>query len=532
MEQLSHKKQEMRKFLALPIQEKEAHAARMMAKLKNELVGELKEEEVQGGEEEEEEENEKNKTSKQIKSKAVLPKQTSCRHELKMALMKGENISRKTKQCLISMERQKAVLELSLMTKSSEISRMDRAIAKEEKKLRQLEKDLEKDNHRFEEFLRENERKSVEARRLFDQEDKAKQEKNAQFRKLTAEMGNIKSELIKLDETLMDYKRYQEFLFKLSPPEWQEEQTSKAMKAKVLSDKYGPNELNNKPHWMAVRNSLHDKLSRSEGELPSIIETRPSSARSDTLDAKSQSDCDSSECEDEPKLYFTDPQQILELMTELTEQNLSLIQNCARVEEALEKLRQSLETTRSKIGKDEELIGEQVNYLNQRIDKERARGAKLKQKIQLHVSLSTEDQDAMLESLGEKVAEVHRSCVDDRITNLSTLEKVANIESRMFSLLLSLESIPEGRLEMLKKIKDSEQRSRQREEKLREREEKQKERMQRYLERSLADSKKISGRKLVPRCRPISQRVKVISVDSSLAEDDINELLFDSEDTE
>ena len=66
----------------------------------------------------------------------------------------------------------------------------------------------------------------------------------------------------------------------------------------------------------------------------------------------------------------------------------------------------------------------------------------------------------MLNSLSEKVAEVHRSCVDDRMTNLSTLEKVANIESRMFSLLEGLESIPEERLETLKKIKDSEKRSR------------------------------------------------------------------------
>lgn len=30
--------------------------------------------------------------------------------------------------------------------------------------------------------------------------------------------------------------------------------------------------------------------------------------------------------------------------------------------------------------------------MNQRIDVERARGAKLKQKVQLHVSLNTEDQ--------------------------------------------------------------------------------------------------------------------------------------------
>lgn len=66
----------------------------------------------------------------------------------------------------------------------------------------------------------------------------------------------------------------------------------------------------------------------------------------------------------------------------------------------------------------------------------------------------------MLDALGEKVAEVHRCCVDDRISNLSTLEKLANIENRMSLVLQGLESIPDESLEMMKKIKDSERRSR------------------------------------------------------------------------
>lgn len=56
--------------------------------------------------------------------------------------------------------------QLSLMTKRSEILRMDKAIAKEEGQLKQLEKLIERDNLSFEEFLRENDKKSVEARTL------------------------------------------------------------------------------------------------------------------------------------------------------------------------------------------------------------------------------------------------------------------------------------------------------------------------------------------------------------------------------
>lgn len=69
-------------------------------------------------------------------------------------------------------------------------------------------------------------------------------------------------------------------------------------------------------------------------------------------------------------------------------------------------------------------------------------------------------QDAVFDALSDKVAEVHRSCVDDRMANLNTLEKLANIENRLSLVLLGLESMPEEKLEMMNKIKDSEKRSR------------------------------------------------------------------------
>ncbi|XP_035017559.2 cilia- and flagella-associated protein 100 [Hippoglossus stenolepis] len=515
-------KEEMRKFLALPIDKKTTHAARMMAKIKKELVGELEEEE------EEEEEREKMKNLKQIKAKPTFPKQTPGRHELKIAMMKRENISKDSKHDLIFMERQKAVLELSLMTKRNEILKMDKATAKEERQLKQLERIIERDNLSFEEFLRENEKKSVEARTFFEREAKSKQEKNTEIKKLTAEVGTIKSELAKFEEILVDYKRYKELLFKLSPAEWQEAQRAKAVKTKVLSDEDSRDKQELKES--ADRDGLEGNVSSSGREPPSVRETRLSSAHSDSLIANSDQDGDSSEFEDEPELYFSDPQQLLDLVTELTEQNLSLIQNSTRVEEMVEVLRQSMDTAREKIEKDEEQLTLQISDINQRIHKEKARGNRLKQKVQLHVSLNTEDQDVMLDALGEKVAEVHRSCVDDRMTNLSTLEKLATIENHLSVLLQSLESIPEESLDMMKKIKDSERRTREREEKLIEQREKQKERMRRYMERSLADSKKISGRKLMPRCVPVTQKVKVSNVDNIPAEDELHAYLFTAED--
>ena len=51
----------------------------------------------------------------------------------------------------------------------------------------------------------------------------------------------------------------------------------------------------------------------------------------------------------EPELYYTDPQQLLDLLTELEEQNLSLIQNSRETEEALEDIRYTMDLTQKKM---------------------------------------------------------------------------------------------------------------------------------------------------------------------------------------
>ena len=51
----------------------------------------------------------------------------------------------------------------------------------------------------------------------------------------------------------------------------------------------------------------------------------------------------------EPELYFTDPQQLLDIFAELEEQNLSLIQNSQETEESLEEIRQTIMNTEEKM---------------------------------------------------------------------------------------------------------------------------------------------------------------------------------------
>ncbi|KAM9795463.1 cilia- and flagella-associated protein 100 [Neosynchiropus ocellatus] len=511
----AERQEERRRFLTLPVSEKTYQTTRMMSTLKKELLKELNEEEG--------EDQELMKTRRQGKNKKALPVQTAARQMLKMDMMKHSFI-RESRHDLISLERQNAVLELSLMEKRAEIQKMEKVIGDEEKQLKELEKIIEKDNLQFKEILKENEKKSLEAKIYFEQQAKSKQDKNAEIRKLSSKIGALQSELEDCEQTLSDYRRYKELLFKLSPPEWQEAQRAK-MDDSVSNCGQGRTDRSEEDVEIDPENKIHQRGS----ELPAIRESSQASTNSTRIQ-DSPAGIDGSEFEDEPDLYFTDPQQLVDVVTEMTEQIPSLIQNTTRVEEILEDLRQATDSTRKKIEMEEEQLTSQINDMQQKIRKEKLRAAKLKKKVELHNSLSTDDQDHVLAALGEKVTEVHSVCVDNRSTGLSTLEKLANIEKYVTSLLQSLESIPEERLDMMRKIKESEKRIRQREEKLMEQKRKQKERMERYLERSLADVKRTSGRKLMPRCIPVSQTVKVTKEETHPTEDEINTYLYSADD--
>ncbi|XP_049600891.1 cilia- and flagella-associated protein 100 [Syngnathus scovelli] len=502
-----HRQMEMRYFLSLPIHKKTNHATQMMAEQRKALFKQLKEEE------EEEKEKDKVKMMKQAKSKPTLQTQTTARRGLKIALLKQKNIVRESKYDMIAMERQKAVLEVSLMTKKSEICKMDKAIAKKERELKELEKTIEKDNQSFAVFMRDNEKKSLEAQTIFEQEVKSKQEKTAEIQKLTSEISMLRSEVANYEEILKEYKRYKDLLFKLSPLEWQEAQREKLL---------------NK-----VRNNTDDEQNKDvddadfKPELESNLEgAGPRQSSAERARATKVSEPDISEYEDDPELYFTDPKQLIELMTELTEQNLSLIKNSTRAEETLEELKQSMEEISKRTEKEEELLTQQIDDMNKRIEEEKTKASKLKMKVKLHVLLNTQDEDDMMRALGEKVSEVYRCCVDDRVNSHSTLEKLASIEKQMSSLLHSIEDIPKESLETMQKIKDSERRTRQREEKMRLQREKQIERMKRYLERSLSVAKKTSGRKLMPRCLPTARKVKVKKVESAPTDDGFSDYFF------
>lgn len=120
-----------------------------------------------------------------------------------------------------------------------------------------------------------------------------------------------------------------------------------------------------------------------------------------------ENDDEDDEDDDEDfELYFTDPQQLLDIFLELEEQNLSLIQNSQDTEEALEEMKQTINRARIKMEKETEMLKRQIDSLNEDIRREEEREAELKIKASYfnYGEFKSEEQDKMLKELNKKVS--------------------------------------------------------------------------------------------------------------------------------
>jgi hypothetical protein len=198
------------------------------------------------------------------------------------------------------------------------------------------------------------------------------------------------------------------------------------------------------------------------------------------------------EDEDDLELYFTDPQQLLDLFLELEEQNLSLIQNSQDTEEALEEMKQTINKTKIKMEKETEMLKRQIEFLNNEIKKEVDREAELKLKASFfnYGEFNSEEQESILKVLNVKVENVYTKCIGPNEANITTLQMLTNIENKLEELFQRIEQMPPDRVEEAEKAKDKERRLKQREERLLEQKRSQEERIRKAMERARAEPKK------------------------------------------
>ncbi|KAG7511382.1 hypothetical protein JOB18_048459 [Solea senegalensis] len=158
------------------------------------------------------------------------------------------------------------------------------------------------------------------------------------------------------------------------------------------------------------------------------------SPHSDTLLKDSELDSDGTEYE---KKYFFDSQQLLELMKEVNDQNLSLIE--------MRRLYEEEEEEEEELHQDPGIPA--LNTMN-KVEKKlvvqefRDRVESFKMTSELDdpkEAMTLQELDAVLDPLGLKVTDVHYFCTRRQVGTLSTLDKLLVIKDRVSLLLQNIE---------------------------------------------------------------------------------------------
>ncbi|KAJ3044258.1 Coiled-coil domain-containing protein 38, partial [Rhizophlyctis rosea] len=123
----------------------------------------------------------------------------------------------------IAKKREMFLVQYALGVKREEMRKLEEIAQAEEQKLLDDEKALEEDAAKFDAFLKENDKNSVEAIKRAENETKAKLEKIQEIKKLNVQIMSIRSEMSKNEDQLKDLQRYRVFLDKLTPREALEE---------------------------------------------------------------------------------------------------------------------------------------------------------------------------------------------------------------------------------------------------------------------------------------------------------------------
>lgn len=218
----------------------------------------------------------------------------------------------------IAKKREMFLVQYALGVKRQEMQKLEEIAQAEEQTILDDEKALEEDAAKFDAFLKENDKNSVEAIKKAEAETKAKLEKIQEIKKLNVTIMNIRSDMSKNEDQLRDLQRYKTFLDQLTPSD-NLKKTIKKGEMKKEADKF------------SAEKAKKQKEGGSDDEDDNL--------------AAVDGDDSWADIGDEPLLYFKSPHQLLDIFSELEENNLSLIQNCQETEETLEELKTKIQET-------------------------------------------------------------------------------------------------------------------------------------------------------------------------------------------
>lgn len=434
----------------------------------------------------------------------------------------------------IAKKREMFLVQMSLDTKREEIRKLEEKAQLKEEALQRSEQMLEEDAMRFDAFLKENDKKAHDAIKKAEEETKKKQEKSQEIKRLTQQIQALTSEMSKDSEALEDCLKYKTFLDMLTPPEWfqrhrdNQEAKRRAIQKERHDKKYGEWELQKKRLIEQHKKDQEAKLEAAKKQRRNkdqVVEDDDSNKLVIPPAPKLEDEIVEIP-EEEPPMYFTEPQQLMDIFAALEEQNLFLIQNSQETEHNLEELQREFKETKLSVEERTGQLQQQIDELYSQIATEEKRAQALYAKrMSAGESAdsngeSQKDKEILLAELNSKVRFAYEQCGFDASSKPSTLFMISQLESRLETLLGDIEKMPIDYVIKSEKEKEKKRRERKREEQQALQIKLQEERNKRAIERSMQAPKKRTGKQVMYRSRPIKKENTLVRNDDDDNNDD------------
>ena len=419
----------------------------------------------------------------------------------------------------ITQKRDMFLLHMSLATKRSEITKLEEKAAMKEEALRKSEQMLEEDAMRFDAFLKENDRRAHESLKRADRESKDKNEKVVEIKKINAEIGKVEAEMSKYEEQLHNCLKYKQFLDQLTDPAFLAAEERR--KAEWTTERVKRKEEKKKQKMSKQRSQLD-----SGGSLTSQRGPRGTSGRVNwrsqmeekegvTTGGEGPSDSDSDSDGEvwEERMYFTSPQQLLDLFSQLEERNLFLIQNVQETEESLEEMKGKYTEMESEMNEKSSLLLTNIEEMKKKIEKEKEKTLQLQTKkavMGMVGDMKGEgmDVDGIVGELHEQVKAVYKKSGFDGDTQTDTLDMLRDIEGWLAHLLNEMKSMDPVKVEAAEKRKNAERRTLIRQAKKEEQQRLYEERLAKSTARASAEVVRHTGKPVMARSAPLKKKVQ------------------------
>jgi len=432
----------------------------------------------------------------------------------------------------IKKKRDMFLVQMSLDTKKAEIKKLEEAAKKREEMLDRSEKMLQEDQDKFEEFLKKNDKMAHQAIAKAEKETKAKQDKMQEIKKLNAQIMHIKSRKMKAQEALEDCNRYRDFLESITPQEFKDQQLELKRERR---EKYRRERHEKRSRWWHEKcaQEREEAKKKLEAELESAPGRRPRRKKGGDPEEEIQDpptpktpdeEKGDSESDSDMPMYFTEPQQLLDIFSGLEESNLFLIENCQETEEALEDLKQKETQEKEKTQKETAELNRQMEELQAQIDaetekvvilenrvsnkkpeekkadkdkdKRRGRG---KQEETEEEEDKSKKQAEYEKALNARVMEVYEKCIGENESGLGAIPMLAHIEKNLEKLLEIVAGMSPEFVQKEEAKRDKERREERRAKQMEEKEREQQEKMAERQKRAAQPVQKKTGKTLMTR---------------------------------